>query len=121
MYEGMVKGIHMHCYFPHGHLCGNPRPCRLVKQGAKSGVLHDLYGLKAQGRMHWERAGTAEWFRLMRLGDHASIQTSLTGGNLRAKDFGSRGEEQRRTASKSSPTLCSTAVRSVLTVLYFFS
>ncbi|KAK8407845.1 hypothetical protein O3P69_002404 [Scylla paramamosain] len=69
---------------------GNTAYTQILEQ-AESGVLHDLYGLRALGRLDWERAGTPEWFRLMGLGDYASIVTTLSGVSLKARDFSSRG------------------------------
>ena len=56
--------------------------------------MHDLYGLRALGRLDWVRAGSPEWFHLMGLGDYASIVTTLSGVSLKAQDFSSRGEER---------------------------
>ncbi|XP_050726725.1 probable glutamate receptor [Eriocheir sinensis] len=69
--------------------------------GAQTGVLRDLWGLRARGRLHWEPAGTARWFTLMRRGDHASIVTSLSIGSLRARDFSSTGSCRLYSAKES--------------------
>ncbi|XP_045130681.1 probable glutamate receptor [Portunus trituberculatus] len=69
---------------------GNTAYTQIMEQ-AKSGVMHDLYGLRALGRLDWVRAGTPEWFHLMSLGDYASIVTTLSGVSLKARDFSSRG------------------------------
>ncbi|KAK8407842.1 hypothetical protein O3P69_002401 [Scylla paramamosain] len=58
---------------------------------AESGVLHDLYGLRTQGRLIFNRVTLDEWLDLLRLGDRASLQTSLTATTLKAEDFNRRG------------------------------
>lgn len=62
------------------------------EQGAQTGVLKELYGMRVGGRLYWEPAGSQRWFELMRGGDHASIVTTLSAGSLSARDFSSTGE-----------------------------
>ncbi|KAK8407843.1 hypothetical protein O3P69_002402 [Scylla paramamosain] len=65
---------------------GNSAYTDLMAQ-AKSGVMHDLNGLRKQGRMLYKGTKMMEYLRFLRLGDYASIQSSLSATNIKAMDF----------------------------------